>query len=206
VLIADDHRLFLDGISGLLKRRGFDIVGVAADGEEAVAVARATQPDVALLDVAMPKRSGLDATRALLVEAPGTAVVLVTGRDDQAVVLQGMALGVRGFVVKSGVTEELVDAIRAAARGATYWSPAYGPALGSRQRSASAVAHRPLTSREREVLRLVAAGKTNEKIGAMLGISPRTVDTHRTRLMRKLDIHDLAGLVRYAIQQGIASV
>src|SRR5438094_6511360 len=112
VLIADDHRLFLDGITGLLKRRGFAVVGVAADGEEAVAAARATQPDVALLDVAMPKVSGLDATRALLTDSPGTAVVLVTGRDDQAIVLEGMALGVRGFVFKSVATEELVDAIR----------------------------------------------------------------------------------------------
>jgi DNA-binding NarL/FixJ family response regulator len=205
VLIADDHRLFLDGITGLLQRQGFTIVGVAVDGEEAVALARATQPDVALLDVAMPKRSGLDVARALLTDSPSTAVVLVTGGEDQAAVLEGMALGVRGFLVKSVATEELVEAVHAAARGATYLSPVYGPAIRHREGSAPAAGDRPLTPRQREVLRLIAAGQTNNQIGASLGISARTVDTHRTRIMRKLDIHDVAGLVRYAIREGIAS-
>jgi DNA-binding NarL/FixJ family response regulator len=205
VLIADDHRLFLEGVTGLLKRQGFTIVGVAVDGDEAVTVACATQPDVALLDVAMPKRSGLDVARALLTDSPGTAVVLMTGQEDQAIVLEGMTLGVRGFVVKTVATEELVDAIYAAARGATYVSPVYGPAVAEGKGSVPAVDRPPLTPRQRDVLRLIAAGNTNAEIAATLGISPRTVDTHRTHIMRKLDIHDLAGLVRYAIREGIAT-
>jgi DNA-binding NarL/FixJ family response regulator len=205
VVIADDHRMFLDAVSRLLTRRGFAVVGVAADGEEAVRIVTATQPDVAILDLIMPSLNGLDAARALLTTASETAVVLVTGSGDLGFVLEGMTLGVRGFVVKTAAVEELFDAVKAAGSGATYVSPAYEEAVKAALPTARAVGASSLTLREREVLRLIAEGKTSKQVASALRIAAKTVDTHRTRIMKKLDIHDVAGLVRYAIRERIAS-
>ena len=205
VLIADDHHLFLEAVHRLLERHGFEVVATAADGPDAVRLACTTRPDVAVLDVIMPTLGGLDVARQLVGVTPHTQVVLVTGTSDLGFVLEGMALGVRGFVAKAAVASELFDAIRAAARGATYVSPAYERALKaalspSRPRVAS-----PLTARERQVLRLIVEGKTTKEIGIILGISAKTAETHRTRLMKKLDIHDIAGLVHYALGANVAT-
>lgn len=205
VVIADDHPVFLEAARALLESRGLAVVGVASDGEQAVRIVTATRPDVALLDVLMPKLSGLDAARALLTSAPNTGVVLLTGSEDLGFVLEGMTLGVRGFLVKSAATDELFEAIKAAGAGATYISPAYGGDVksavsGERPRVA------PLTTREREVLRLIAVGKTSKEIAANLRIAVKTVEGHRTRMMKKLDLHNIVSLVRYAIRKRIASV
>ena len=202
VVIADDHRMFLEAMSRLLTRRGFAIVGLAPDGEEAVGIIAKTLPDVAVLDLIMPKLDGLDTARALLTRAPRTAVVLLTGSGDLGFVLEGMTLGVRGFVTKTAAIEELFDAVKAASRGATYLSPVYD--LTVKATVPVARAH-SLTRREREVLRLIAEGKTSKQIAVALGMAPKTTETHRTRIMKKLDIHDIAGLVRYAIRERIAS-
>jgi DNA-binding NarL/FixJ family response regulator len=202
VLVADDHRLFLAAVHGLLERRGFQVVALATDGQEAVRLAEATRPDVAVLDVIMPTLGGLDVVRRLHHVSPRTGVVLVTGGIDLGFALEGMALGVRGFVVKSAAPQELFDAIRAAARGATYVSPAYELAMGRGRQGSQATRVAPLTPRERQVLHLIAEGKTSRQIAATLGIALKTAETHRTRLMRKLDVHHVAGLVRYAIGAG----
>ncbi len=204
VVLADDHLLFREATRGLLQRHGFAVVGVASDGEEAVRVSRATRPHVVVLDVVMPKLSGLAAARELLAGAPETAVVLVTGSADLGFVLEGMALGVRGFVVKTAAPDELFGAIRAAAGRTTYMSPAYGGAVRRLLPSPPSLGRRPLTQREREVLRLIADGQTTKQIGVALGIALKTAETHRSRIMKKLDIHDIAGLVRYALREHIA--
>jgi DNA-binding NarL/FixJ family response regulator len=205
VLIADDHRMFLQAVQGLLQRRGFAVVGLASDGAEAVRLASTTHPDVAVLDLLMPKLNGLDAARVLLTSAPDTAVVLVTGAGDLGFVLEAMTLGVRGFVVKTAAIDELFDAIKVASRGATYVSPAYERAVKAALPAGRAVGPRPLTPREREVLRLIAEGKTSKQVAIALHIALKTAETHRARIMKKLDIHDIAGLVRYAIRERIAS-
>ena len=202
VLIADDHHLFLEAIHRLLEHHRFEVVAVAADGPDAVRLAQDTRPDVAVLDVLMPTLGGLDVARQLIGVTPNTHVVLVTGSSDLGFVLEGMALGVRGFVVKTGVASELFDAIRAAARGATYVSPAYELAMGCGLPRSQATRVASLTPRERQVLHLIAEGKTTRQIAASLGIALKTAETHRARLMRKLDIHGIAGLVRYAIGTG----
>lgn len=205
VLIADDHPMFLQAVQAFLQRRGFAIVGLASDGAEAVRLASTTHPDIAVLDVLMPKLNGLDAARELLTSAPDMAVVLVTGGGDLGFVLEAMTLGVRSFVVKTAAIDELFDAIKAASRGATYVSSAYQRAVQAALPAARAVGPRPLTRREREVLRLIAEGKTSKQVALALHIAPKTAETHRARIMKKLDIHDIAGLVRYAIRERIAS-
>jgi len=204
VVIADDEVLVLEGMRALVKRRGFAVVGLARDGDEAVRIAHATRPDVVVLDVVMPKCNGLDAARMLLTAAPTSALVLMTGRADHGFVLEGMTLGVHGFIEKRAAVEELVAAIRAAARGVTYVSPAYDAVIRSVRPAAHAGGRRALSPREREVLRLITAGKTTREIAAALGITRKTVETHRARIMQKLDLHDIAALVRYAIQEHIA--
>jgi two-component system response regulator NreC len=205
IVIAGDHRMFLEAVSRLLTRRGFAIVGLAADGEEAVRIASTTRPDVAILDVVMPKLNGLDVARALLISAPNTAVVLLTGSGDLGFVLEGITLGVRGFVARTAALEELFDAVKAANRGATYVSPACELALKVALPAPRSVGPRPLTPRELDVLRLIAQGNTSKQIAIALEVAPKTAETHRTRIMKKLDIHDIAGLVRYAIRERIAS-
>ncbi len=204
VVIADDEVLVLEGMRALLERSGFAVVGVARDGDEAVRVAHVTRPDVAVLDVVMPKCNGLDAARVLLTASPTSALVLMTGQADHGFVLEGMTLGVHGFVAKQSAAVELVAAIRAAVRGVTYISPAYDAVIRSVLPAARAGGRRAPSPREREVLRLVAEGKTTREIASALGITRKTVETHRARVMQKLDIHDIAGLVRYAIREQIA--
>ena len=205
LMIADDHQMFLEAMKVLLARRGFLVVGVASDGEEALRVVNATRPDVAILDVLMPKLSGLDAARQLLRAAPNTAVVLLTGSGDLGFVFEGMMLGVRGFVVKTAAIDDLVNCVKAVRGGATYVSPAYETIVKATLPAARPVESCALTDREREVLRLIAQGKTSKQIAAALAIALKTAETHRTRIMKKLDIHDIAGLVRYAIRERIAS-
>ena len=205
LVVADDHKILLEAVRAFLTRRGFAVVGVALDGAEAVRVAAETRPDVAVIDLVMPRLHGLDVTRALLTKSPKTAVVLLTGSGDLGFVLEGMTLGVRGFVVKNSALEELCDAIKAASRGATYVSPAYEAAVKAALPSARSAHSGPLTRREQEVLRLIAEGKTSKEAAFALRIAPKTAESHRTRIMKKLDIHDVAGLVRYAIRERIAS-
>src|SRR6266702_2633814 len=195
VLVADDHLVFLEGIQALLKARGLNVVAQAADGATAVRLADERRPDVVVLDV-------VDAAREIDTAAPGIGLILLSGLTEERIVRDELRAGVRGFVVKTQAADELVEAIREVSRGGLYVSP--GPARAVVEACiAGATGPDTLSSREREVLRLVADRKTTKETAALLRLSVRTISAHRASIMRRLGIHDTAGLVRYAIRQGL---
>jgi DNA-binding NarL/FixJ family response regulator len=205
VLLADDHGVVREGLKVLLERVGFQVIAEASDGREALAKASALRPDVAVVDVAMPLLNGIDVTQALRKEGLRTKVILLTFHTERQYVAAAFEAGVSGYVVKTQASADLVKALHEIGRGRTYVSPVIagdvGDALGRRR----VPSHEPLTRREREVLQLVAEGKSTKEAAAILGVSVKTADTHRTHIMQKLDIHDTAGLVRYAIREGLIS-
>jgi len=203
VLIADDHQMFRQGLRVLLEREQFEIAGEASDGHQALQFAKDAKADVAVLDFAMPLLNGLDAARQMQHVAPATRVVLLTMYSEDHYVLEALRAGVRGYVVKTQTAADLAQAIREVSRGAIYLSPGVSRAVVEAFLSKSDVPPDPLTPREREVLQLVAEGKTSKEIAALLGVSVKTAESHRSRMMQKLDIHDTASLVRYAIRRGL---
>lgn len=203
VLIADDHLVLLDGLRALLRARGFRVVGAAADGREAVRLAAGTHPDVAVLDVIMPGLDGVSAAREIARVSPGTAIVLLTGFVEERGVAAAVAAGIRGFVVKAQATEDLLQAISDVMAGGMYVSPAFSRAVAL---ACAAPARKSLlTAREQQVLRLIAEGRSTKEVASVLGVSAKTAEGHRAHIMRKLDVHQTAGLVRYAIRQGLIS-
>lgn len=211
ILLADDHTLIRSGIATLLQsNKDFVIVGEAGDGEEAVHKTGELRPTVVVIDLSMPKLSGIEATKIIKKRYPETNVLVLTMHENEEYVYQILKSGAAGYVLKNAGKDELTTAIRAAARGEKFFSPKIAQIMaeGYVKRAEtdgadSKPADVPLTRREREILRLVASGLTNQQIADQLFISPRTVDTHRTNIMQKLEIHDLANLVRYAIEHGI---
>jgi two-component system, NarL family, response regulator NreC len=212
VLLADDHTLIRSGIATLLQsNKDFLVVGEAEDGEEAVRKTGELKPTVVVLDLSMPKLSGIDATKQIRKKYPDVNVLVLTMHENEEYVYQILKSGAAGYVLKSAGKDELIAAIRAAAKGEKFFSPRISQLMAEgyvrRVEQAATELERgdiPLTRREREVLVLVVDGLTNQQIADQLFISPRTVDTHRTNIMQKLNIHDLANLVRYAIEHGIA--
>lgn len=203
ILIADDHALVREGFRVLLERHGFTVVGEAEDGREATRLAQELQPDVAILDLTMPLLNGLDATREIAKISRRTKTILLTVHTADQYVLQGLHAGVRGYVLKSQATADLIQAIHEVMRGARYLSPGISEAVVQAYMGKTEVSSDPLTTREREVLQLIAEGKTTKEIAALLGVSVKTIESHRARLMEKLDIRQTAGLVRYAIRRGL---
>jgi DNA-binding NarL/FixJ family response regulator len=203
VLIADDHEVFREGLKSLLVSKGFEVVGETSRGRAALRLARELEPDLAILDIAMPELNGLEAARLMGRDAPHTRCIVLTMHAEDAYVLEAMRAGVRGFVLKSQAFSDLTQAIRAVAAGSVYLSPGISRAVVDASLGKSAAPTDPLTSREREVLHLVAEGRTTKAIADTLGISAKTVETHRGAIMRKLDIHDTPSLVRYAIRRGL---
>jgi two-component system, NarL family, response regulator NreC len=203
VLLADDHTLFRQGLRALLEREGFEVVGEAGDGSEAVRFARELRPDVAVLDLAMPRLNGMDAARELRAALPLMRTVLLTVHNDQQYVVAALNAGVKGYVLKTQASTDLVEAIRSAMKGDRYLSPGLSTGVAEAIARDGGAAPDPLTMREREVLQLVAEGKSSRVIGQILKISPKTAEAHRTRIMKKLGIHETAGLVRYAIRNGL---
>ena len=206
LLIADDHQLFREGIKALLPPGEFEVVAESADGQETIRLARRLQPDIALLDVSMPSLNGVDAARELLRVSPGSRVVLLTMHKDNAYLVEALRAGVRGYVLKSQPTAELLHALREVARGEVYLAPGFWRTLVESYQNGEDMVLDPLSPREREVLQLVAEGKTTKEIAATLGISFKTAETHRANIMGKLDIHETAGLVRYAIRNRLIPV
>ena len=202
VLLADDHPIVRQGLHALLEREGLDVVGEAADGHEAVNLARQHQPDLAVIDLVMPRLNGLGAALQIQRESPRTKSILLTMHTERQCVLEAMRNGLRGYVIKTQAAEDLVQAIRDVGRGTVYLSPGISGTLVEAYLSKTELPEDPLTPREREVLQLVAEGRTTKEIALMLNLSVKTAETHRTRTMRKLGIHDTAGLVRYAIRRG----
>ena len=206
LLIADDHQLFREGIKALLPPGEFEVVAESADGQETIRLARRLQPDIALLDVSMPSLNGVDAARELLRVSPRSRVMLLTMHKDNAYLVEALRAGVRGYVLKSQPTAELLHALREVARGEVYLAPGFWRTLVESYQNGEDMVLDPLSPREREVLQLVAEGKTTKEIAGTLGISFKTAETHRAHIMAKLDIHETAGLVRYAIRSRLIQV
>jgi DNA-binding NarL/FixJ family response regulator len=203
VLIADDHPLLRQGLRSLLEKEGFEVVGVAADGHEAVALATRLTPDVAVLDIGMPGLNGLDAAREIQRHGLAKATVLLTMHTEDHYVLEALRAGVKGYVLKNQAPQTVAEAIRQAFRGGVFLSPGISRVLVDAYVSKREPTDELLSPRERQVLQLVAEGKTTKEIAQILDVSVKTADSHRGRLMKKLDIHETAGLVRYAIRRGV---
>jgi len=202
VLLADDHRIVRQGLRGLLEKAGHDVVGEAADGREAVALATKLSPEIAVLDLSMPLVNGLDATREIRRTVPAIKVILLTMYSDKGYVLQALQAGANGYILKSQAAEDLIRAINEVSAGKVYLSNGMSASellTSLRKRRTTDV----LTPRERQILKLVGEGKSTKEISKLLEISYKTVDAHRNHIMLKLDIHEVAGLVRYAIRRGL---
>lgn len=203
VVLADDHAVVRQGLRMLLEREKFEIVGEASDGLEAINVAQQYRPDVVVLDLAMPTLNGISAVREILKVSPRTKVILLTMHTEEHYVLEALRAGVKGCVSKTQAAEHLLQAIREVCAGRVYLSPSVSGAVVQAYLAKSELPYDPLTGRERQVLQLVAEEKTTKEIAVILGVSVKTAETHRTKLMEKLDIHSTAGLVRYAIRRGL---
>lgn len=210
VLLADDHMVVRQGLRALLQtERDIEIVGEAETGRQAVRLVKALKPDVVVMDIAMPQLTGLEATRQILKEVPSSRVLILSSYSDDEYVEQLTAAGAAGYLLKQAPFIDLVRGIREAKRGNAFFSPAISKRLMDQYRETvlrgARVMKRAdlLTSRESEVLQLIAEGEGNKQIAAALGISIKTVEKHRQQLMDKLGIHDVAGLTRYAISIGI---
>ena len=175
----------------------------ASDGQEALQMAAKALPDVAILDISMPLLNGIDAARELKKSSPKAKVVLLTKHDEDHYVTEALRAGVSGYVLKSQVANDLVNGIQEVRRGSVYLSPSILRAVVGAYLSKSDFPDDPLSARERQVLQLVGEGKSTKEVAKQLGISVKTVESHRARLMRKLDLHETAGLVRYAIRRGL---
>lgn len=203
LLLADDHTLVRQGLKAFLERQGFQVVCEAANGQEAVQMAMKEQPDVALIDISMPLLNGVDAARELKKSVPKTKVLLLTKHEEDQYVTEALRAGVSGYVLKSQVATDLVHAIQEVRRGSVYLSPSISRAVVGAYLSKTDNPGDPLSPRERQVLQLVGEGKSTKQVAQYLGVSVKTAESHRARLMRKLDIHETAGLVRYAIRRGL---
>lgn len=205
VLVVDDHAVVRTGLKLLLAAEAdLEVVGEAGNAREAVFEVRAHKPDVVLLDVVMPGESGIEALPKLLDESPETKVLVLSMQDDPNYVREAFAVGASGYVLKEAVDAEVVEAIRQVAAGGSYVHPVLGARMVAAEAQARAAADAdPLSGREREVLKLLALGHTNQEIAKQLYISVRTAETHRAHIMRKLRLDTRAELVRYAIEHGL---
>ena len=203
IVLADDHVLVRQGLKSLLEREGYQVVAEASDGQEAVRHVESLQPDIAVMDISMPTLNGLNAARQMSRSSPKTKTILLTQHDEGPYIREALEAGVRGYVLKNQVASDLLLAIRQVSRGQVYLSPGVSSAVMEAYQSKSEKSKNPLTLRERQVLQLVAEGKSTKDVASLLGISVKTAESHRTRLMQKLDIHETASLVLYAVRHGI---
>lgn len=206
VLLADDHTVVRQGLVSLLEAGGeCVVVAQAADGLQAVAEARRTRPQVAVLDLGMPGLNGLEAVRRIHAELPAVRVLVLTVHDEQEYVLPAVRAGAAGYLVKDSAAAELLAAVRALAAGQGYFGPQAARALAEQLRTPEAGAdpYGPLTAREREVFHLVVQGRTTKEVAHSLGISVKTAENHRTRILEKLGLHNAAELVLYAARKGL---
>jgi len=203
IVLADDHVLVRQGLKSLLEREKFQVVAEASDGQEAVRLTEEHNPDIAVIDISMPILNGIDAVRELGRSCPKTKAILLTQHEEDQYIREALEVGVKGYVLKNQVASDLVHAIQQVSRGQFYLSPGVSRAVVESYRTKSDKPADPLTLRERQVLQLIAEGKSTKDAASLLGISVKTAESHRMRLMQKLDIHETASLVRYAVRRGL---
>ena len=203
IVLADDHVLVRQSLKSLLEREGFQVVAEASDGQQAVRDVASLQPDVAIMDISMPTINGLNAAREMSRSSPKTKTILLTQHDESQYIREALEVGVKGYVLKNQVANDLLVAIQQVTRGQVYLSPGVSSAVIEAYQSKSEKSKNPLTLRERQVLQLIAEGKSTKDVASLLGVSVKTAESHRTRLMQKLDIHETASLVLYAVRHGI---
>lgn len=211
VLLVDDHQMFREGIRRLFESRDdLLVLGEAGDGRAAVRMVKELKPQVVVMDVSMPELNGIEATRQILLSCPGVKIVALSMHSDRRFVLKMLKAGAAGYLLKDSVFDELIRAIESVMHGKTYLSPEIAGLVLDDYRSLSQRSQdndgSGLSPREREVVQLIAEGRTSKQIAQALSVSAKTVETHRAQAMRKLDIHNLAELTKYAIREGLTSV
>lgn len=203
IVLADDHALVRQGVKSLLEREKFQVVAEATDGQEVIRLAETLHPDIAVIDISMPTLNGIDAARELARTCPKTKVVLLTQSDEEQYVCEALQAKVSGYVLKSQIADDLIHALQQVSRGEIYLSPGVSRAVVEAYRSKSERPSDPLSGRERQVLQLIAEGRSTKDVASLLCISVKTAESHRSRIMHKLDIHETASLVRYAVRRGL---
>ncbi len=211
ILLADDHTVLRQGLRLLLERQPeFQVIGEASDGRQAIEMAEAGHPDVVVLDIGMPRLNGIEAARQITAKFPQTAIVILSMHTDESYLLQALKAGARAYLLKDSADADLIAAIRAVSEGKGFFSPAMSRLLADdyvRQVQERGVqdSYELLTPREREVLQLLAEGKSNKEVAVLLDLSVSTVETHRGKIMQKLNLHSAPELVLYAVRKGVIS-
>ncbi len=211
ILLADDHTIMRNGLRLLLERQpGFQVIGEAADGRETVEMTETLRPDVVVLDVAMPNLNGIEAARQIAAKLPGIAVVILSMHSDESYVLRALKAGARAYLLKDSAESDLIAAIKAVTEGKAFFSPAISKMLlddyvRRLQQRGVDDSYELLTTREREILQLLAEGKSNKDVANLLSLSLYTVETHRGNIMQKLNLHSVPELILYAVRKGVIS-
>jgi two-component system, NarL family, response regulator NreC len=209
VLVADDHTIIRSGLRLLLERQGgFEVVAEASDGRQAVDLAERERPDVVMLDIGMPNLNGIEATKQIMAKLPQVKVIVLSMHSDETYVLKALRAGARGYLLKDSAESDIMNAIRAVQEGKAYFSPEISRMLVDdymRQLQQRGIddTYELLTAREREILQMLAEGKSNKDIASMLNLSTYTVETHRSHILQKLNLHTLPELILYAVRKGI---
>ena len=211
ILLADDHIVMRSGLRALLDRQpNLEVVGESENGRETVALAASLKPDVVVMDVGMPILNGIEATQTIVAQCPTIAVVILSMHADESYVMRALKAGARGYLLKDSAAADLIGAIQAISQGKSFFSPKVSRILAEDyvrvlKQKGAVDTYDLLTSREREILQLLAEGKANKEVAAALNISPYTVETHRGHILQKLNLHNSAELVLYAVRKGIIS-
>ena len=209
IFLGDDHTLVRNGLRKILQERpDWEVVGEAGNGRDAVREALALAPDVAILDITMPQLNGIEATAQIVRRLPDVRILILSMHANEAYIIQALKAGAKGYLLKDSADKELIQAVSAIASGKSYFSPAVSKVMLDdyvRHLSQKGIADRyeSLSEREREVLQLIAEGHSNKEIAAILHVSPATIETHRAHIMQKLDVHNTAELVLYAVRRGL---
>jgi two-component system, NarL family, response regulator NreC len=211
ILLADDHIVMRTGLRALLERQpNLEVVGESENGRETVALAASLRPDVVVMDVGMPVLNGIEATQTIVTQCPTIAVVILSMHADESYVMRALKAGARGYLLKDSGAADLISAIQAVSQNKSFFSPKVSRILAEDyirvlKQKGAVDSYDLLTSREREILQLVAEGKANKEVATDLNISPYTVETHRSHIMEKLNLHNPAELILYAVRKGIIS-
>jgi len=211
ILLADDHIVMRTGLRALLERQAnLEVVGESENGRETVALAASLRPDVVVMDVGMPVLNGIEATQTIVTQCPTTAVVILSMHADESYVMRALKAGARGYLLKDSAAADLIGAIQAISQGKSFFSPKVSRILAEDyvrvlKQKGAVDTYDLLTSREREILQLLAEGRTNKEVATALKISPYTVETHRSHILQKLNLHNSPELVLYAVRKGIIS-